>query len=28
VSDEDAEKQHPDGVRKIKPYLRYVKQPG
>ena len=28
VSDEDAEKQHPAGVRKIKPYLRYVKQPG
>ena len=28
VSDEDAEKQHPGGVRKIKPYLRYVKQPG
>jgi len=28
VSDEDAEKQHPDGVRKITPYLRYVKQPG
>jgi len=28
VSDEDAEKQHPDGVRKVKPYLRYVKQPG
>lgn len=28
VSDEDAEKQHPGGVRKVKPYLRYVKQPG
>lgn len=28
VSDEDAEKQHPGGVRRIKPYLRYVKQPG
>jgi len=27
VSDEDAEKQH-GSVRKIKPYLRYVKQPG
>ncbi len=28
VSDEDAEKQHPGGVRKVKPYLRYVSQPG
>ena len=27
VSDEDAERQHPGGVRKIKPYLRYVEQP-
>jgi len=28
VSDEDAEKQHTGGVRKLKPYLRYVAQPG
>jgi len=28
VSDEDAEKQHPGGLRKLKPYLRYVAQPG
>jgi len=27
VSDEDAAKQHPGGVRKVKPYLRYVDQP-
>lgn len=28
VSDEEAEKQHPGGMRKLKPYLRYVAQPG
>ena len=28
VSDEDAAAQHPGGVRKLKPYLRYVAQPG
>ena len=28
VSDEEAEAQHPGGVRKVKPYLRYVDQPG
>lgn len=28
VSDEEAERQHPGGMRKLKPYLRYVAQPG
>jgi len=27
VSDEDAEKKYPEGVRKLTPYLRYVSQP-
>ena len=27
VSDEDAAKMFPSGVRKVKPYLRYTKQP-
>ncbi len=27
VSDEEAEKKYPAGVRKVKPYLRYVDQP-
>jgi alkyl hydroperoxide reductase subunit AhpC len=28
VSDVEAETRHPDGVRRVRPYLRYVKQPG
>jgi len=28
VSDEEAEKKYPEGFKKIKPYLRTVKQPG
>ena len=27
VSDEDADKRYPDGVRRVTPYLRYVDQP-